>query len=83
MKRGLIIGGGIVVVLIVAVVAAVFLALGSLDKPIQEAVETYSPEITQAEVKLNEVEIDLAAGAGAVWRAAERKELWAGAHRLS
>ncbi len=75
MKRGLIIGGGIVVVLIVAVVAAVFLALGSLDKPIQEAVEPSSTVITQAEVKHNEVVIALAAGAGVDWPAAERKEL--------
>ena len=66
MKRGLIIGGGLVVVLVVSVVAVAFFVLGSLDELIQEAVETYGTEVTQAEVKLNEVEIDLGSGKGAL-----------------
>ena len=66
MKRGAIIGGGIVAVLIVVAVAAVVYILGSLDTLIQEAVEKYGTEITRAEVRLNEVEIDLGSGKGAL-----------------
>ena len=66
MKRGAIIGGGIVAVLIVVVVAAVLYFLGSLDTLIQEAVEKYGTEITRAEVRLDEVEIDLGSGMGAL-----------------
>ena len=64
MKRGLIIGGGIVAVLIVLAVAAGLYLLGSLDTLIQEAVEKYGSEITQAEVELDQVEIDLGSGKG-------------------
>ena len=37
-----------------------------LDTLIQEAVEKYGTEITRAEVRLNEVEIDLGSGMGAL-----------------
>ena len=66
MKRALVIGGGIVVILVVVVVAVAVFILGSLDKLIQEAIETYGSEMTQTRVALNEVEIDLASGMGAL-----------------
>jgi hypothetical protein len=54
MKRGLLIGGGLVIVLIIA---AVFFLYSSLDSLVKAAVEKYGSEITQTNVRLNEVEI--------------------------
>lgn len=63
MKRGILIGGGVVVVLI-AVVA--YYLYSSLDTLIQAAVEKYGSEITQAEVTLDGVELDPVSGKGAL-----------------
>ncbi len=63
MKRGILIGGGVVVV-VIAVVA--YYLYSSLDTLIQAAVEKYGSEITQAEVTLDGVELDLASGKGAL-----------------
>jgi hypothetical protein len=54
MKRGLLIVGGLVIVLIIA---AVFFLYSSLDSLVKAAVEKYGSEITQTDVRLNEVEI--------------------------
>ena len=57
MKRGLIIGGGIVAVIIIAVAVIFFVVLGNIDGIVKNGVETYGSEITQASVTLDEVEI--------------------------
>ncbi len=61
MKRGLLIGGGVVVVL---AVAAVWLLYSSLDSLVRAAVEKYGSEITQTEVRLNEAVISATSGEG-------------------
>jgi hypothetical protein len=66
MKRGLLIGGGVIGVLIIAVVVIVVFVLSSLDSLIQEAVETYGSEITQADVRLDTVKIEASSGKGAL-----------------
>jgi len=59
--RNIFIGLGVVVV---GIVVAVYFVISSLDGIIQQAVEEYGSEITQAEVKLNEVNIDIGSGKG-------------------
>ena len=66
MKKTLIIGGSIVGVLILVVVVAVVFVFTSLEPLIQEAVEKYGSEVTQAEVKLAKVELDPTSGKGAL-----------------
>ncbi len=61
MKRGLLIGGGVVILLIAGGAYFLFSNLGDI---IQAAVEKYGSEITQAEVKLAKVELDLTSGKG-------------------
>ena len=63
MKRGLLIGSGVVVL---AIVGGLFYVISSLDSLIKEAVETYGSDVTKAEVKLAEVELDLTSGKGAL-----------------
>ena len=63
MKRGLLIGSGVVVL---AIVGGVFYVLSSLDTLIKDAVETYGSDVTKAEVKLAEVDLDLTSGKGAL-----------------
>lgn len=59
MKRGLLIGGGVIIVIVIAVIAYM---LSNLDSIVKEAVETQGSEITQAKVTLNEVEISASDG---------------------
>jgi len=66
MKRYLVIGSTTVLVLIAVVVGLVFYVWSSLDSLIQEAVETYGSEVTQAEVKLDGVDLDLGNGRAAL-----------------
>ena len=61
MKRGLLIGGGVVVVL---AVAAVWLVYSSLDSLVRAAVEKYGSAITRTEVRLNEAVISATSGEG-------------------
>ena len=63
MKRGLLIGSGVVVI---AIVAIVFFVFSSLDGLIKDAVEKYGSEITKAKVSLNEVKVDIGSGKGAL-----------------
>jgi hypothetical protein len=66
MKKTLLIGGGVVGVAVIGAVAVIVFVLSSIDSLIQEAVETYGSEITQAEVKLAEVNLDATSGKGAL-----------------
>ncbi len=61
MKRGLLIGGGIVVVVVVGVIAFVVLNINPI---IKESVQTYGSEITKVAVVLNEVDISPWSGKG-------------------
>jgi hypothetical protein len=61
MKRGLLIGGGIVVVIVVAVVGYIAMNINPI---IKDSVETYGSEITKVAVKLNEVDISPWSGEG-------------------
>ena len=61
MKRGLLIGGGIVVVIVGAVVGYIAMNINPI---IKDSVETYGSEITKVAVKLNEVDISPWSGEG-------------------
>lgn len=63
MKKGLMIGGGVVVILIAAGAYFLFSNLGSI---IKAAVESFGTEITQAKVELNSVDLSPTDGAGAM-----------------
>ena len=54
------------VVVVLGAVGAFLFVLSSLDDLIQEAVQTYGSEITQAKVSLAEVDIDLTSGRGSL-----------------
>jgi uncharacterized protein involved in outer membrane biogenesis len=58
--------GGIVVVIILIVAVAVGLLYFNLDKVIIAAVEEYGSEVTQTDVVLEEVDLDLTSGKGAL-----------------
>ncbi len=62
MKRYLVIGSTTVLVMIALAVGLVFYVWSSLDSIIKEAVETYGSEVTQAEVTLDDVDLDLGNG---------------------
>ncbi|MDH5748180.1 MAG: AsmA family protein [Rhodospirillales bacterium] len=66
MKRGMLIGGGVIGVVIIVVIAGGIFLYSSLDSLIQQAVEKYGSEVTQAKVKLNKVELDIVSGQGAL-----------------
>jgi len=59
--RKILIGIGVLAIIVIAIVSFVF---SSLDGLIQEAVQKYGSEITQAEVKLGGVSIDVSSGKG-------------------
>jgi len=61
MKRGILIGGGLIVIAIVAIVAFVF---SNLDSLVKTAVETFGSDITGARVTLSKVEISTTDGKG-------------------
>jgi len=63
MKKWFLIGGGLVIVIIVAALFYVYTSLGSL---IRVAVEKYGSEITQANVQLNEADVSVSSGQGAL-----------------
>lgn len=63
MKRGLLIGGGVLFVAIVGVVYFLFANLGGL---IKEVVERIGSEATQASVTLNAADIDVTSGRGSL-----------------
>ena len=55
-----------VAVALVGAVGVFMYVLSSLDDFIQEAVQTYGSEITKTKVTLDQVEIDLTSGRGAL-----------------
>jgi len=63
MKKGVLIGGG---VLIVVIAAAVFFLWSNLGSVIKTAIEKYGPEITQAKVTVNSVDLSASSGEGAL-----------------
>lgn len=63
MKRGILIGGGAIVVIVVAAVVYLFSNAGGL---IKEAVKKYGSKLTEAKVELNEVDLSITSGKGAL-----------------
>lgn len=63
MKKGFLVGGGVVVVVIAV---AVFYLWSNLGSVIKAAVEKYGSEITQAKVTLNTVDLSTTSGEGAL-----------------
>jgi len=66
MKKGLLIGGGIILAIVIVVVAVGVYVFTNLDSIIKTAVEEVGTEVTQTKVSLNEVEISLGEGSGAL-----------------
>jgi hypothetical protein len=66
MKRWLLIGGGLGVGLIVLIIIVIVYVYSSLDSLIKAAVEKVGSKVTQVEVRLNEVEISVTSGQGAL-----------------
>jgi hypothetical protein len=66
MKRGLKIGGGLAVVLIVVLAVVFYFLFTSLGPLIVAAVESFGSEATQAKVELNEAEVSMTSGEGAL-----------------
>jgi hypothetical protein len=68
MKRWLYIGGGVVLGILIIVAIGLYFLLSSLDSIVKAAVEKYGSAMTQAKVELDEVEIELTSGKGALRR---------------
>jgi len=66
MKKGLLIGGGIILAIVIVVVAAAIYVFTNLDSIIKTAVEEVGTEVTQTKVSLNDVEVSLTEGSGAL-----------------
>lgn len=66
MKRWLYIGGGVILGLLIIIAIALYYVFSSLDSIVKAAVEKYGSDMTQAVVKLNDVEIELTSGKGAL-----------------
>jgi uncharacterized protein involved in outer membrane biogenesis len=66
MKRWLYIGGGVILGLLIAIAVGLYFLVSSLDSIVKTAVEKYGSDMTQASVKLNDVEIELTSGKGAL-----------------
>ena len=66
MKKFLLIGGGLVAVLVIIVVALVIFVFSELDSIVKAAVEEVGSEATRTKVRLDDVEISLTSGKGAL-----------------
>ncbi len=66
MKRWIFIAGGVLSALVLLVGIILFFVVSSLDSLIKVAVEQYGSEITQVEVRLNEAEVSVTSGQGAL-----------------
>ena len=66
MKRGLIIGGGVLGVIVLGAIAVFVLVLSNIDTIVKAGVEEYGSEITGVKVTLNEVDISATSGKGAL-----------------
>lgn len=65
MRLGMIIGGIAAALLVVVVGVSVFL-VANLDRLVQKGVETFGSDMTQADVRLAQVEINVTSGEGAL-----------------
>lgn len=66
MKRGLVIGGGVLGAMVVVIVGIAVFLISGLDALVKEAVERVGSDATRAEVTLDKVEISLKSGRGAL-----------------
>jgi hypothetical protein len=66
MKRWLYIGGGVVLGILILVAIGLYFLLSSLDSIVKAAVEKSGSDMTQATVRLNDVEIEMTSGKGAL-----------------
>lgn len=66
MKRGLLIGGGIVGALVVVVVVAVVYVFSNLSSLIKQVVERVGSDATQAKVTLSKADVSITEGKGAL-----------------
>ena len=66
MKRVFLIGGGVVLALVVIVVAVGVYVFSNLDSIVKTAIEEVGSEVTQTKVSLNDVELSLSDGSGAL-----------------
>ena len=66
MKRWLYIGGGVIISVLVLVGIGLYFLLSSLNSIVKAAVEKYGSDVTQVVVRLNEVDIELTSGKGAL-----------------
>ncbi|HEY7555453.1 MAG TPA: hypothetical protein VIH18_11660 [Candidatus Binatia bacterium] len=66
MKRWLYIGSGVVLGILILVAIGLYFLLSSLDSIVKAAVEKFGSDMTQATVRLNDVEIELTSGKGAL-----------------
>ncbi len=66
MKRGLMIGGGVLGAVVVAIIGVSVFLLSNLDSLVKEAVEKVGTDATQAKVTLSDVNISLKSGSGAL-----------------
>ncbi len=66
MKRWLLIGGGVVAVLVLVVVGVLVFVVANLDSVIKAGVERFGPEVTQTDVRLDDVEVSARSGRGAL-----------------
>jgi hypothetical protein len=66
MKRWLYIGGGIILGILILLGIGLYFLVSSLDSIVEAAVEKYGSEMTQAEVQLDQVQIELTSGKGAL-----------------
>lgn len=64
MKRGLLIGGGVVVAVLVVVVAVAVYVFSNLGSLIKTAVEKYGTEVVQAPVTLGSADVSIKSGEG-------------------
>jgi hypothetical protein len=66
MKRGLLIGGGVIGAVLVVVVVAAVLLVSNLGTLIKKGVETYGSEVVQAKVTLDKADVSATTGEGAL-----------------
>ena len=66
MKRWFYIGGGVVFATLILIIIGLYYLFSSLNSIVKAAVEKYGSDMTQAVVRLNEVDIELSSGRGAL-----------------
>ncbi len=66
MRKGLVYGGTAVAAVIIIVVVVLFVALASVDSIVKAAIERVGSDVTQTEVRVDDVEISLTSGEGTI-----------------